>query len=250
MATCRHCGYESEGLETCPLCSTVVNKEDGGDGLLGRVNRPRWEDATQSFPQNLIDTWRRSVLEPGRFFKGVPHEEAVGRPILYYLIISVISGFFLLWWDAVSSAAQLPTPISWSRYIGADQLLPLSSGTSASALLSFFLIPFVSIIGLVLWSGLLHLIVFMFRPKRRGFSATLRALSYAAGPSLLAVVPIIGSLIGGLWSLILTVIGIREAHRMSTRNAVATVLLAMIVPVLFSIGAILLIVAAIASAVA
>ena len=74
-------------------------------------------------------------------------------------------------------------------------------------------------------------------------------MSYAAAPSVLAVVPIIGSTVGSVWSLLLTVIGIREAHGMSTRKALLCVLLAIAVPIWIAVATVIAILASIASAV-
>lgn len=246
MATCQHCGYQSEGLDTCPLCGTEANKEQNRGGPKESVSGPSWEDETEAFPQNLLDTWRRSMLEPSLFFRWAAHKEPVGRALLYFVIIIIITALFDLFWQLL-----LPVPEAANGMFSGRGLLRFlqTDQTPAVAVLNFFLAPFAAAVGLLLWGSLLHLSLLVFHKERQGFKATLRIASYAAGPSVLAAVPVAGSVVGGVWSLVLTVIGIREVHRMSTSKAVLSVLLALVVPIFITIAAIAMFVATVASAI-
>jgi len=161
------------------------------------------------------------MFEPAAFFRDVPYEGPATRPILYYLIVSVVAAFFGLWWNAVFSSIQLGF---MSEYMQSLDLAGAGGSLVANALLSFFLAPFAAVFALIVWTLILHVWVLMIARRRRGLSSTVRVLSYAAGPTILSVVPFIGSLVGGVWGLVLTVIGVREAHRTSTGAAVAIVL--------------------------
>jgi hypothetical protein len=67
--------------------------------------------------------------------------------------------------------------------------------------------------------------------NKKGFQTTFRAISYAFSGNLFAVIPFIGSTIGGVYFLILTIIGLRESHAISTGKAVLAVFLPLIVGV-------------------
>lgn len=249
MDICQHCGYQSEALETCPLCSTQVKKKRDLPRIKESFTGPRWEDEKEAFPQNFIDTWRRSMLEPTLFFRGVTNKEQVGRAVLYFVIIIVVTALFNLCWELllpVSEASNAVKGISWRPAI---EMFAQAGRIPAVAVLNFFLAPFAATVGLLLWAGLLHLPLRMFHKERQSLKTTLRIVSYAAGPSVLAVVPIIGSAVGGVWSLVLTVIGIREAHGMSTRKTLLCVLLAIVVPIWIAVVTVIAILASIASAV-
>lgn len=218
MTTCPHCGYESAGLETCPLCSTPLGGSGGEVG--GRsgvdtahVSWPAWEDGRVSFPRNLAQTWRDSVLEPTRFFRGVPYEAPALRPLLYFLILTVVAAMFTLWWQALGLE-------SGSLFEGAADEI-----RGPSALVEFFMSPFAALLGVLLWSLILQLFVLMIIPTRRGLGATFRVLCYSAGPSVCTILPYLGGLVGGVWMLVLQIIGIREAHRTTGGRAAAAVLI-------------------------
>jgi hypothetical protein len=173
---------------------------------------PAWEDDVP-FPRNILRTWRDSILEPGRFFRGVPYEAPALRPLLYFLILTVVAALFTLWWQA---AGLESVPLFDEA---ADGL------RGPSALTQFFMSPFAGLLGLVIWCLIVQLFVLMIIPTRRGLGATLRVLCYSAGPAVFTVVPYIGGLIGFVWGMVLEIIGIREAHRTTGGRAAAVVLI-------------------------
>ncbi len=176
---------------------------------------PAWEDQTVAFPESLVRTWRASVLEPTRFFARVPWDAPIARPVLYFLIVTVAAAFFTLWWNALGLAATLPFTLP-AVDVG---------GRGASALIEFFMSPFVALVGLLIWTLVLHFFALFLAPERRGLGATARAVCYAAGPAVFSIVPLLGPLVGGVWTLVLEVFGIRAAHRVTTGRAAAIVLL-------------------------
>jgi len=235
MARCRHCGYEAPHLERCPLCGADSGEGPGG-GATGA--RPGWEDPSIPFPRNFLDTWTASSFRPDAFFRGVPWDEAAARPLLYYLLVSIVSALFGLWWTAAFAVIGDPMAAGPS-----DPLLDpfFAMSPAARALLGFFATPFAAIIALVFWCGLLHLFVLAFARDRRGFRATMRAVCYGSGPTLLSAVPIVGAIVGLVWSLALIAIGLREGHRTSGGAAAVIVGLGVVIPlgVLFVLFAML-----------
>lgn len=240
MSTCPHCGYENSGASICPLCGTATvapgaAQSAGSLAPVGPVGHwPEWEDSAHSFPRNLFQTWRRSVFEPTAFFRDVPYDRPATRPVLYYLIISLVAAMFALWWNAVFATANLGL---MSQYMEGFDLAGAGGSAAAGAVLNFFLAPFGAVIGLIVWTGILHLFVLMLAKKRRAVGATVRVISYATGPLIVGIVPFVGGFVGSIWSLVLTIIGIREAHRTTTGAAAAIVLL----PVALLFGLILVV---------
>ena len=231
MVTCGTCGQERIAFETCPFCgaSSAPQEPDerGPSDREKSANVPAWEDPEAAFPGNLHQTWRRSVLEPGAFFAGLRFDRSVARPILYYLIISILGAGLLLTWGTILSASS-------SGFMGQLYELLDPSGVSAVPgpmrstllLVNFFLTPFLAVFYLVLWSMLLHFFILILGRQAGPLRATVRAVCYASGPGLFGVVPFVGGLLAYVWVAVLTVIGLREAHGMSTGKALAAFLLA------------------------
>ena len=254
MTTCARCGHESAPFDRCPFCGEEVaassEREGAGDRESAEdVNLPAWEDPAVPFPANVIETWRRSVLEPGAFFAGGPFDRAAVRPILYYLLISVLAALLSLTWGALLPTAQpgfvetLAEIMNVALPDAADAVGP------AGRLADFFLTPFLAVLSLVITSLLLHLFVLLLVPGRRSLTATVRTVCYACGPGVFAIIPFVGGLVAWIWGAVLTVIGLREAHRTTTGRAFAAWLLSAALPVAFVMLGILLVIARVASGV-
>lgn len=216
---CPHCGHETDA-DVCPLCGSEVRggREDEaapgagpapGDGA-GAGATVAWEDPAVPFPADLWRSWKESLFAPGDFFRKVGESGYFGRPLLYFLLMTVVGAVFVLVWQTA---------------------LPLPAGPRSSPVvpewwrpeIRFFLAPFVAMAGLVITTVVYHLGALALAPDRGGMGATARVVCYSAGPSVLAVLPVLGSLVASVWMLVLQVVGLREVHRTSTGRAVLMV---------------------------
>ena len=96
----------------------------------------------------------------------------------------------------------------------------------------FFILTLVSgIIGVFIGGLWLHIWVYLLG-GREGVEQTIKALMYGVTPGyLLGWIPIVG-IIGGIWSLIVEIIGIRQLHELSTGKAVLAVIIAIAIPLI------------------
>jgi hypothetical protein len=86
--------------------------------------------------------------------------------------------------------------------------------------------PLFILIGLFIWSAILHAFLWILGGAKEGFEATIRVVSYSAGSTyLFQLIPICGGLVGLIWSLVLQIIGMSRAHEISGGKAAAAVLL-------------------------
>lgn len=203
---CPHCGHETEAA-TCPLCGSEV--EGTPDPAAEGPGPVPWEDASLPFPDDLLRTWRSSLFEPARFFGRVPDGASFARPLLYFLLATVAGAVFTLLWEY---APFLPGA-GW----GSGAAGPLSPAVV------FFVTPFVALVSLVVSTLLYHLAAVVLAPGHRGIGATARVVCYAAGPSVLAAIPVVGGLVGLVWTWVLQVVGLREVHGTTTGRAVVMV---------------------------
>jgi hypothetical protein len=184
-----------------------------------------WETDLSDRPAEAAwETWRRSLFEPVRFFRGAEPRGPLGFPIGYAVVFALIGAAFTLGWRLVAGAAGL----QWGASAG-----PL--GPVGGALIEFFLTPFVTVIGLFIWAGLVHLMLMILQGSGGGFRATLRAHAYSAGPAVFNVIPFLGTLVAAIWSVVIAVVGLREMHRIETWKAVVAILLPIAVIVVFAV---------------
>jgi hypothetical protein len=74
-----------------------------------------------------------------------------------------------------------------------------------------------------------------------GFQQTFRARAFSYGAKLFGIIPIVGDIIGFVYTIVLFIIGIREGHGTSTARAVLAVFFPFIMSAIFLIIALIFI---------
>ena len=82
--------------------------------------------------------------------------------------------------------------------------------------------------GILVGGAANHLGLILVGGARHGLAATLQVASYAQAPQVLGVIPVCGAMIGTAWTVVLSVIGLREVNGISTLRATAAVLLPLV----------------------
>jgi len=77
---------------------------------------------------------------------------------------------------------------------------------------------------LAIGTGVLWLVGKLFSGKAE-FIEMFRPLGYAYAPYALGIIPFIGGIVGGIWSIVCAVIAVRESEEVSTGASVAIVLI-------------------------
>jgi hypothetical protein len=97
--------------------------------------------------------------------------------------------------------------------------------SSAVGMLGLVLLtPVVTLVFLYVNAAVTHAVAALMGQAKRGFPATFAACAYACAPLVFLAVPGCGSIIGVLWTVVLTSIGIKITHRISSGAAAAAVL--------------------------
>lgn len=237
MITCPQCGFEQPETNECVKCGVILSK-----AAFEKVAAPPTEKKTkerspeerfvawesgEGFISAFFRTTRDALFSPTRFFKRVGFGEGYLSALIYGLICGIIgSGGALVWqWYL------------FSQWFPVQKLSDIASSIYISLLI--ILIPFAIIFSLVFGSIVTHLCLMIVGGNKRGFQSTFRAISYAFAGHLFAVIPFIGSTIGGIYFLILMIIGLREGHTISTGKAV----LAIFLPFIVGVGLVILAIA-------
>lgn len=245
---CPHCGEEFvplEGQHYCSFCGRELAQDRTDQGGPTTESSARswtesdslsvstepveryspWEDHDNlGFMDALIQTVKQGLLEPRKFFARMPVEGGFLNPLLFGLIVTVFGNMTGYFWSLV-----FPNP-----------LLP-KSGTSGPTIAAVgVLIPCLSVIGLFVGSLLTHACLFLVGGATRNFEATFRTICYASGPEVVNAVPVVGWVVAAIWKVVNTIIGLSEAHGISTVRSAAAVFLPLILCCGVSIGAIIL----------
>ena len=168
------------------------------------------------------------LVRPTETFGNVK-DEAMGKGVKYYaiwlLIYAILTAvIFALIFAAILSMFGDLTDIPGLGFLGAE------IGVLIGVML-FVMIIVSGFIGLFIGGAWIHLWVWVFG-GRNGYGQTVKAIAYGATPNfLLGWIPII-NFITGIWSLVVSIIGVRELHEISTGRAVGAVIIALIIPVI------------------
>ena len=103
-----------------------------------------------------------------------------------------------------------------------DQMLQRTS--PAGLLATVLLTPLLTLVFLYVNAALTHAVAALMGQAKRGFPATFAACAYACAPMVFLAVPGCGSIVAILWTIVLTSIGIKVTHRISSGAAAAAVL--------------------------
>lgn len=219
---CQHCGKEiMDGQAFCQFCGGGTAPASGPVAGTGRRNTAWEEEGAQWTFGGLTATLRESLFHPSEFFRKMNVTGGLSNPLLYALITGMIGWTAYYFWEIVfhdTFREFLPSQARTGLDVFAE------TGLAVKALLT----PFMVIAGLFIWSGVLHLLLLLIRGAKNGFEATFRVVSYINGASVFLILPLCGGLLCGVWTLVLAVIGLRDAHGTSGGKAAFVVLLPII----------------------
>ncbi len=220
-------GPGQSGPEPSPEPWTAPGPESAGSPVPFE-DLPRY-----GFFPGLWGTIRQVLTGPAAFFQSMPVSGGMAKPLIFHLLLAEFMVLCQYLWGLTSLG-------SLSQYTGSQELMDLGLGMAgAGPILILVFYPLLLILRLMVLTAVIHLVLrLLFRftgGPGSGAEATFRVLCYSAAPLILGVIPFLGPILGGVWSLGLTVIGLKEAHR--TRGSAA--MFAVLLPILMMLAAVL-----------
>jgi hypothetical protein len=188
-----------------------------------------WEDRQRlGFLPAFSQTWSDSVFRPAEFFRRAPKTGNVGAALLYAILIITTGGLLSIFWQY----------LFWDRFSNWQDLESVIGQEISRDILGFWalLLPIFAVISLFISSFVFHLCLMIVGSSKNGYEATLRGLCYSYGPYLFVLIPFCGSLIAGVWTFVLMIVGWRELQESTTGR----VLFAVLLPFILCCGAILM----------
>ncbi len=168
------------------------------------------------------DVVRRVVMQPVRFFAGMPRSGPLLNPLIFAVVcieISALLSALLVLAGVQQNPGFNPNP---------QNALP-SVFTPGSALASIIVAPIFGAIGLFIAAAIQQLLVrLIVGTNNSGFGSTFRVASYTQVTGLVNWIPIVGPLLS-LYGLYLAIVGIREAHGTTTGKAALVILIPFVV---------------------
>jgi len=216
---CSHCGKEiGEDQAFCQHCGASLREPTSAPDAAESRRKTPWEDReTNGFFGGLFGTLKAVLFSPREFFRAMPVTGGLADPLLFALIVGMTGFMFSTVWQTIFKGTfegYLPSTLrsSYQSFEG--------GGMVVYALLS----PFFLIIALFIGAGMLHLFLLMLKGARAGFEATFRVLAYSFATNAILAVPFCGGIIAWIWSLVVIIIGLKEAHETTGGKAAVAVL--------------------------
>ena len=184
------------------------------------------------FVTAFAETTLSVLTRPASFYRAMPVVGGLGSPLLYALIagwlgLAAAALYQAIW---VSIVGPSVLPFGLEREELARMLAFMESWAGLVAQIVFGGISIT--IGVFVTAGILHVMLLVLGGGHKTFEATFRAVCFAQAPMILFVIPVFlipgCGLVIGLWSIVLYVIGLAEAHQVGYGRAVAAVLLPLV----------------------
>jgi len=182
------------------------DREDNqDDGQHGPANP--WDAAPE--PDGWIPafyhTCMRVMFGAHNFFAHMRAESSQVRPLVFYLIISVIQVVIERVWSGIFLSLMAPSAASDPEL---EKMLILLS-PQLSLPMTILIKTGVSVVQLYVLTALMHFTYGFITGQNPEFSLVFQVAAYAAAPSLLCVVPLLGSIVGFIWMIACVLVGCR-----------------------------------------
>lgn len=207
------------------VAATVPSVETSGG--------PVWDQPGMAgLPGRLITTIGQIFSRPSTTFRGLDPRVPMGRAFFYYLLIAIVSYWISI---AYQIFVVLAVPDYLSKTPFGDKMTP--SMLVFSLVLNMLVAPFFLAGMAFVAAGFLHMLLMLFGVSEPNFMVTVRVYCYSVGTAfLMMLIPGCGVLIFLPCSIMLLIVGLKEAHGTDfVRPTVAVIIPAVALIVLYGL---------------
>jgi hypothetical protein len=227
---CPHCGKEvADDQLFCHHCGARMREDDASSVLetvqtAGGRERTPWEEREmRGFFRGLFATANDALFRPSEFFRKMSVTGGLTDPLLYALILGMIGIMFSYLWQIVTRGSMQGMIPGMQASTAPDMFHGVGL-----ALFAFFS-PFFIIMGMFVSAGILHVCLMLVKGTKSGFEGTFRVVAYGYSANIFMVIPFCGGILTAVWAIVLSIIGLREAHETTGGKAAFAVFLPVIV---------------------
>jgi hypothetical protein len=211
LIPCSECGELIQaGMLKCRYCGGNVVKPGQEDGR----NGPAWEHRGNVGRWSAFWATTKSILaSPGETFSEM-RLTGIGSAFSYSLVCAYVSFIISFAWQFLGQILPMMLMGQRSRGgFGGNSGL-IFGGIIFGIIISLLVFPLLISLANFITAAFYHLGLKIMSGANEPFVATYRTVAYAmSAPCLLALIPICGGFIGGIWGLICLIVGLSRVHR-------------------------------------
>ncbi len=192
--------------------------EPPGEPPAGGPEPLPWERPGYPLLEGLFETGKLVLTRPTEAFARMATTGDLSRPLFYAIVL----GWIGIIASQIYSLAFRGAMQSFMPALPSQGDFALSTGWSVAMMV---LAPVLVLLGIFLWSAIVHLFLLLVGGAAGGFGATVRVMCYASTVQILNVIPLCGGIVAFFWAIVLEIIGLAIAHRTTQGKTALAVLL-------------------------
>jgi hypothetical protein len=180
-----------------------------------------WEQPGYPALEALYETAKLFLTAPSQAFARMSLTGTLGRPVLYAVIFGWLG---IVASQAYSLAFRGAIHNLLSGLPGYNPRMMFGLPVVGTVAVMFFA-PILVLLGILIWSAIVHLFLMLVGGANTGFGSTVRVVAYSSTVQIVQVIPLCGGTIAAIWALVLYIIGLAIAHRTTQGRSALAVLL-------------------------
>lgn len=180
-----------------------------------------WEQPGYPALEALYETAKLFLTTPSQAFARMSLTGTLGRPVLYAVIFGWLG---IVASQAYSLAFRGAIHNLLSGLPGYNPRMMFGLPVAGTVAVMFFA-PVLVLLGILIWSAIVHLFLMLVGGANTGFASTVRVVAYSSTVQIVQVIPLCGGTIAAIWALVLYIIGLAIAHRTTQGRSALAVLL-------------------------
>ena len=175
---------------------TVPPPPPGGVPPAPPVQPLPWEQPGYPALEALYETAKLFLTAPSQAFARISLTGTLGRPLLYAVIFGWLG---IIASQAYSLAFRGAIHNLLSGLPGYNSRLMFGMPVAATVGI-MILAPFFVLLGIFIWSAIVHLFLMLVGGANTGFASTVRVVAYTGTVQIVQVVPLCGGTIAAIWA--------------------------------------------------
>ncbi len=176
-----------------------------------------FEDSGKDFFSGMFETMKLVLFSPTTFFSKYKLDGSVGKSLLFAILIGWFATAIALVWNSLFQVSimkyiQQFVPqnqgMDFNQFMGGSQI-----GMLVGSIFGFFIAPIAIAIGLFIYTAVYHLFLMIVKGANKGFETTFNVVAYGSATNIFKIVPFAGGMITLIYSIVVYIIGLSEAHK-------------------------------------